>query len=181
MKPVRVAAHALRAHGTSVLAFLVLATSSVALGGVAPGAGATGEEPYSLQAEALFSPAATDLTLRVDGPTVPSVLEKVQVKAWPADGGGAQTRNFFDVASPGGVDDPARWSGTRRTARVASPSRCPAATQSRRGHDRRATAGPDRDASRRSRRHRPDTRLQHDRDGRGGGRGRRRRGRRAAL
>jgi gamma-glutamyltranspeptidase/glutathione hydrolase len=103
MKAVRAAADALRAHATRSLAFAVLATSIVALGGVAPGAGASGEEPYSLQAEALFSAAATDLTLRVDGPTVPSVLEKVQVKAWPADGGGAQTRNFFDVASPGGV------------------------------------------------------------------------------
>ena len=103
MQPVRAAAEALRAHATRSLAFLVLAASIVALGGVAPRAGATGEEPYSLEAEALFSPAATDLTLRVDGPTVPSVLEMVQVKAWPADGGGAQTRNFFDVPSPGGV------------------------------------------------------------------------------
>jgi gamma-glutamyltranspeptidase/glutathione hydrolase len=80
---------------------LVLAAATVALGAVVAGAGAAGSAPYSLEARALFSPAATDLTLRVSGPTVPTVLEKVQVKAWPA--GDAHTRNFFDVASPGGV------------------------------------------------------------------------------
>jgi gamma-glutamyltranspeptidase/glutathione hydrolase len=74
----------------------------VALGSLAAGAGAAGSATYSLNAKALFSPAATDLSLRVDGPTVPAVLEKVQVKAWPA-GGEAHTRNFFDVESPNGV------------------------------------------------------------------------------
>ena len=68
MKRVRTAADALRARGTSAFAFLLLAIAIVALGGVAPGAGATGGEPYSLQAEALFSPGSTDVTLRVDGP-----------------------------------------------------------------------------------------------------------------
>jgi gamma-glutamyltranspeptidase / glutathione hydrolase len=81
---------------------VVCAAAVVALGSVAAGAGAAGSAPYSLEALALFSPAATDLTLRVDGPAVPAVLEKVQVKAWPA-AGESHTRNFFDVASPGGV------------------------------------------------------------------------------
>jgi gamma-glutamyltranspeptidase / glutathione hydrolase len=103
MTRLRTAADALQARGLSAFASLALAASIVALGGVAPPAGATGGEPYSLQAEALFAPGATDLTLRVDGPTVPSVLEKVQVKAWPADGGGAETQNLFDVPSPGGI------------------------------------------------------------------------------
>jgi gamma-glutamyltranspeptidase / glutathione hydrolase len=80
---------------------LVLAAATVALGAVVAGAGAAGSAPYSLEARALISPAATDLTLRVSGPTVPTVLEKVQVKTWPA--GDAHTHNFFDVASPGGV------------------------------------------------------------------------------
>ena len=34
---------------------------------------------------------------------MPSVLDKVQVKAWPADGRGAETLNLFDVPSPGGI------------------------------------------------------------------------------
>ena len=102
MSSARLAAHRPR-RGRLALAFLVLATSIASLGMLASGAGAAGDDPYSLDAEALFSPAATDLTLRVDGPIQPSVLESVQVKAWPRDGGGAQTRNFFDVPSPGGV------------------------------------------------------------------------------
>jgi gamma-glutamyltranspeptidase / glutathione hydrolase len=96
MKSARAAADALR-RGRLALAFLVLITSIIALAAVVPGAGATGEDPYSLEAEALFSPEATDLTLRVDGPIQPSVLEMVQVKAWPRGGGEPQTQLFFDV------------------------------------------------------------------------------------
>jgi gamma-glutamyltranspeptidase/glutathione hydrolase len=81
---------------------LALAASTIALGAFVAGAGAAGTASYSLQARALFSPVATDLTLRVIGPTVPTALEKVQVKAGPA-GGESHTRNFFEVASPGGV------------------------------------------------------------------------------
>src|SRR5215207_164589 len=84
------------------LAFL-LGASIVALGGFASGPGAAGSNPYSLEAQALLSAAQTDLTLRVQGPAQPSLLEKVQVKAWPAGADEAVSRNFFDVASPGGV------------------------------------------------------------------------------
>lgn len=87
----------------STLAKLVLAASVLALGTFVSGGGAAGSNPYSLQAEALLSPAGTDLTLRVSGPGRPSTLEKVQVKAWPAGADEAVTQNFFDVASPGGV------------------------------------------------------------------------------
>src|SRR5512145_1039224 len=80
----------------------LLGASTLALGGLASGAGAAGPNPYSLDAQALLSATRTDLTLRVQGPTRPSVLEKVQVKAWPAGADEAVTRNFFDVASPGG-------------------------------------------------------------------------------
>lgn len=86
-----------------VLGFLALAVSIVALGSFASGAGAAGSDPYSMQAQALLSPAGTDVTLRVAGPVLPAVLEKVQVKAWPTGTDDAKTRNFFDVASPGGV------------------------------------------------------------------------------
>jgi gamma-glutamyltranspeptidase/glutathione hydrolase len=78
-----------------VLAVLLL-TVATAFGAAVPGAGAAGDDPYSLQAEALFAPAQTDLTLRVDGPTQVSMLEHVQIKAW-LPGGGVDTRNFFDV------------------------------------------------------------------------------------
>ena len=71
--------------------------SLFALAGFASGAGAAGSDPYSLHAEALLGASATDLALRVQGPALPAVLEKVQVKADDA------TRNFFDVPSPGGV------------------------------------------------------------------------------
>jgi Gamma-glutamyltranspeptidase len=86
-----------------VLGSLALAVSIVALGSFASGAGAAGSDPYSMQAQALLSPAGTDVTLRVAGPVLPAVLEKVQVKAWPTGTDDAKTRNFFDVASPGGV------------------------------------------------------------------------------
>ncbi len=103
MKPARVTTNGLLGLWGLSATFLVLATSIIALGTVVPGASATGGDPYSIQVEALFSPAVTDLTLRVDGPTVPSVLEKVQVKAWVAGDLEAETRNFFDVPSPEGV------------------------------------------------------------------------------
>jgi gamma-glutamyltranspeptidase/glutathione hydrolase len=86
-----------------VLGSLALAALIVAVGSFASGAGAAGSDPYSMHAQALFSPSGTDLALDVDGPALPTVLEKVQVKAWPANADGAETRNFFNVASPGGV------------------------------------------------------------------------------
>jgi gamma-glutamyltranspeptidase/glutathione hydrolase len=102
MKSARAAADRLRS-GRLALVFVVLAMSIVALGALASGAGAAEEYPYSLEAEALFSPEATDLTLRVDGPTQASILEMVQVKAWPRGGGEAQTRVFFNVPLADGV------------------------------------------------------------------------------
>jgi len=86
-----------------VLRALVLAASIVALGNFASGAGAAGSDPYSIQAQALLSSSRVDLGLRIQGPTLPAALEKVQVKAWLAESGKAETRNFFDVPSPGGV------------------------------------------------------------------------------
>jgi gamma-glutamyltranspeptidase / glutathione hydrolase len=86
-----------------VLGSLALATSIITLGTFASGAGAAGSDPYSMQALALLSPSGTDLALTVDGPVLPAVLEKVQVKAWPEGADEAVTRNFFDVAAPGGV------------------------------------------------------------------------------
>ena len=86
-----------------VLAFLGLAASVLSLGAFVPGAGAAGSHPYALDAEALFSPDGTDLTLRVSGPVSPTVLEKVQVKAWPRGSDEAVTRNFFDLRSADGV------------------------------------------------------------------------------
>jgi gamma-glutamyltranspeptidase/glutathione hydrolase len=83
--------------GRLVLASLALAASIAALASFASGAGAAGSDPYSLQAQALLSSTQTDLTLRVDGPELPAVLEKVQVKAWPAGSDEAETQNFFDV------------------------------------------------------------------------------------
>jgi len=69
-----------------------------ALGNFASAAGAAGSGDYSLRAEALYSPSATDLTLTVEGRELPKSLVKVQVKA-----DGSATRNFFDVPSPAGV------------------------------------------------------------------------------
>ena len=89
--------------GRLVLTSLALAATTAALGSFTSGAGAAGSEPYSMQAQALLSSTQTDLTLRVDGPVLPAVLGKVQVKAWPAGAEEAVTHNFFDVASPGGV------------------------------------------------------------------------------
>jgi gamma-glutamyltranspeptidase/glutathione hydrolase len=89
--------------GRLVLASLALAASIAALGSFASGAGAAGSDPYSLRAQALLSSTQTDLTLRVDGPELPAVLEKVQVKAWPAGSDEAETRNFFGVVLEGGV------------------------------------------------------------------------------
>jgi gamma-glutamyltranspeptidase / glutathione hydrolase len=89
--------------GRLVLGSLALAGLIVALGCLASGAGAAGSDPYSMQAQALLSQTETDLTLRVDGPVLPAVLEKVQVKAWPTGSDEAETLNFFDVESPGGV------------------------------------------------------------------------------
>jgi gamma-glutamyltranspeptidase / glutathione hydrolase len=83
--------------GRLVLASLALAASIAALGSFASGAGAAGSDPYSLRAEALLSSTQTDLTLRVDGPELPALVEKVQVKAWPSGSDKAETRNFFDV------------------------------------------------------------------------------------
>lgn len=76
---------------------VALAALIVALGAAAPRASAAGEDPYSLQAEALFGEAGTDLMLRVGGPSRRTLLDKVQVKAWPSGGGEAETWNFFDV------------------------------------------------------------------------------------
>jgi gamma-glutamyltranspeptidase / glutathione hydrolase len=105
----------------AALAFIAIAASIVSLGGLASSAGAAQSDLYSVEAQALFSPSGTDVTLRVDGPLVPAVLEKVQVKLWPAGAEEAQTQNFFDVASPGGfatlrLTTPAR--GDRLEVRV---------------------------------------------------------------
>ena len=89
-------------RGRLTLAFLAIGALIVVLGNFASAAGAAGPDPYSMQAEALLSPAGTDLTLSLEGPVRPAVLEKVQVNARP-DADGPVTRNFFDVASPGGV------------------------------------------------------------------------------
>jgi gamma-glutamyltranspeptidase / glutathione hydrolase len=89
--------------GGFLLGSLALAGSIVTLGSFASGAGAAGSDPYSMQAQALLSSTQTDVTLRVDGPVRPAVLQKVQIKAWPAGAEEAVTRNFFDVKSPGGV------------------------------------------------------------------------------
>jgi gamma-glutamyltranspeptidase/glutathione hydrolase len=86
-----------------VIASLALAASMLALGIPVSGARAAAGDPYSMQAQALLSPSGTDLTLRVDGPVRPEVLEKVQVKAWASGAEEADTQNFFDVASPDGV------------------------------------------------------------------------------
>jgi gamma-glutamyltranspeptidase/glutathione hydrolase len=86
----------------ALLGSLVLA-STLALGSSVSGASAAGGDGYSLQAQALLSPSGTDLVLTVTGPASPAVLEKVQVKARPAGAQGADTQNFFDVASPDGV------------------------------------------------------------------------------
>lgn len=85
--------------------------SVVALGAIVSGAGAAGSDPYTLQAQALFSSSGTDLTLRVGGPVLPASLEKVQVKALRDDD--ADTHNFFDVPSPEGA----------ATLRLAGPAR----------------------------------------------------------
>ncbi|HEX2291720.1 MAG TPA: gamma-glutamyltransferase [Gaiellaceae bacterium] len=87
-----------RPLGAFALRTLALAASAVALGSLASDAPAAGGEPFSLDAQALLSPAGTALTLRVEGPTVPSRLENVQVKT-----AGSATRNYFDVAAPAGV------------------------------------------------------------------------------
>src|SRR4029453_4863427 len=89
--------------GRLLLGSLALVGSIVALGSLASGAGAAGSDPYSMQAQALLSSTQTDVTLRVEGPVRPAVLQKVQIKAWPAGAEEAVTRNFFDVKSPGGV------------------------------------------------------------------------------
>lgn len=89
--------------GRLLLGSLALVGSIVALGSLASGAGAAGSDPYSMQAQALLSSTQTDVTLRVDGPVRPAVLQKVQIKAWPIGAEEAVTRNFFDVQSPGGV------------------------------------------------------------------------------
>ena len=86
-----------------VVASLALGASVVALSGFASAAGAAGSNPYSLEAQALLSPERTDLVLRVHGPVPPTVLEKVQVKAWPEGSEEAVTRNFFDVEVKGAV------------------------------------------------------------------------------
>jgi gamma-glutamyltranspeptidase / glutathione hydrolase len=98
------------------LTSLALATI-VALGSFVSGAGAAGPDPYSLKVQALLSPSGTDVTVQVGGPVLPSLLEKVQVKAWPAGAGEAETRNFFDVPSPGGVAA-LRLSGLERGERL---------------------------------------------------------------
>ena len=82
---------------------MLAAATIVAVGGLSPGALAADSGPYSLHARALLSASETELSLRIDGPVVPSVLEKVQVKAWSAGADEAVTRNFFDVAAPGGL------------------------------------------------------------------------------
>jgi gamma-glutamyltranspeptidase/glutathione hydrolase len=96
-----------------VLACLALVLTTVALGALVSGAGAAGPNPYSLQAQALLSASGVDVLLRVDGPAPPEMLEKVHVKLWPAGSQEAETRSFFDVASPGGV----------ATIRLAGPAR----------------------------------------------------------
>lgn len=103
MRAARTNTDGLRKAGRLALAGLATITAAVALGTVVPGTGATGDDEYSIDVRALFSPATTELSVRVTGPTTPTILEKVQVKAWRAGSEGAETRNFFDVPSPGGV------------------------------------------------------------------------------
>src|SRR5215211_7059066 len=90
--------HVLRKRARIRPAALALGVLILVLGNFASAAGAAGSDAYSLRAEALFSPSATELTLAVDGPVLPKSLEKVQVKV-----DGSPTRNFFDVASPDGL------------------------------------------------------------------------------
>lgn len=85
-----------------VLAVVTLAASIVALGGLVSGAVAAGADPYSMHVQALLSSTGTDLVLHVEGPLPVQTLAKVKVKVRPS-GGGAETLNFFDVASPDGV------------------------------------------------------------------------------
>ena len=92
-----------QSHRKIVVASLALGASVLALSGFASAAGAAGSTPNSLEAQALLSPERTDLALRVDGPVRPTVLEKVQVKAWPEGSEEAVTRNFFDVEVKDGV------------------------------------------------------------------------------
>ena len=73
------------------------------LGSLVSGAGAAWPGAYSLDARALLSAAETELTLRVEGPTVPAVLEKVQMKFLARDGVETVTRNLFDVEVLDGV------------------------------------------------------------------------------
>jgi gamma-glutamyltranspeptidase / glutathione hydrolase len=92
-------------HPLGRLSLRALAFTCVlaALGSFTSGASAAGSGPYSLEARALLSASRTDLALRVGGPDLPPHLEKVQAKAWRADGNGVVTRNFFDVPAPNGV------------------------------------------------------------------------------
>jgi hypothetical protein len=85
-----------------VLGSLALAVSIVALGSFA--SGGCGRIRSLFDAGAGIAVAGRnrrDATCR--RAVLPAVLEKVQVKAWAAGGDEAKTRNFFDVASPGGV------------------------------------------------------------------------------
>lgn len=89
--------------GKLVVVSLVAAASVLALTAPVSGASAAGGEPYSVQAQALLSASGTDLALQVSGPVRPAVLKKVEVKASPAGAEKADTRKFFDVASPDGM------------------------------------------------------------------------------
>jgi gamma-glutamyltranspeptidase/glutathione hydrolase len=61
--------------------------------------------PYSLSMQALLRGQQTDVYLRLasDNGTLPDVLEKVQLKAFSAQGEHLSTRNIFDVPLSGGV------------------------------------------------------------------------------
>jgi hypothetical protein len=73
-----------KADAQRLVGILVLASAVLAFGSAVPAACANEEDPYSLQAQALFSPSGTDLALRVVGPVRPAALEKVQVQATTA-------------------------------------------------------------------------------------------------
>src|SRR5688572_21721369 len=103
MKESRLSTAAARRRRGLALACVAAAAASIPFGGLVSGAGAAGANPYSLEPQALLSAAGTDLTLRLDGPTLPAALEKLQVKAWPPGAEEAETRNFFDVPAPAGV------------------------------------------------------------------------------
>jgi gamma-glutamyltranspeptidase/glutathione hydrolase len=69
--------------------------------GLGASSAAAGDSPYSISARALLGPNGTDVYVQAT-PAV-AVFDKVQLKAWPLESGNVETRNFFDVAAPGGI------------------------------------------------------------------------------